>query len=360
MGRVDPTTGRSPPADRALYRAFGPLRGLGHLDLATLPTPVGEIDLTSPVPAFRGRAWVKREDRSGAELGGNKVRKLEWLLGAATAAGRRTVLTSGGIGSNHALATTFYAAQAGLESDLVIFPHHVSPTSSRTLRAMCALGPRITFCPSDLLVPAFMAAEAARLRTAGRAPAIVLPGGSQPTGTLGAIDLGLELAEQVRSGEMEAPDAVVVPYGSGGTAAGICVGLQAGGVRCPVLAVRVYPLPLTSRAWLVVLARRALRLLRSGMRPDLGRLQVTGRYLGTGYAKPTEESGAAREIASGLGLELEGTYSAKAFAAFLDMAASPRWRRSNLLFVLTYDGRIPAGLDDAPDDVVPPRLRRYL
>ena len=348
------------PADRALDRAFGPLGSLRHLPLATLPTPVQELDITDAVPSFRGRTWVKREDRSGADLGGNKVRKLEWLLGAARAGGKRTVVTSGGIGSNHALATTFYAAQSGLETDLVIFPHHVSRHSQRTLRAICALGPRITFCPRDQLVPVCMAAAAVRRRAAGASPALVFPGGSQPTGTLGAVDLGLELAEQVRARELEAPDAVVVPYGSGGTAAGVCVGLQAGGIRCPVVAVRVYPLPLTSKAWLTVLARGALRLLRSGMRPDLSMIQVTGRYLGPGYAEPTEEAGAAREIASGLDLDLEGTYSAKAFAAFLDMAASPRWRRSNLLFVLTYDGRIPAGLEDSPDEVVPPRLRRYL
>ncbi|HVL81471.1 MAG TPA: pyridoxal-phosphate dependent enzyme [Actinomycetota bacterium] len=360
---MDSKTGPSGPA-RAIRRRLGPMPGLDLLPLAQVPTPVEEVDLSGVLGRPAARAWLKREDRSGAEMGGNKVRKLEWLLGAAIARGSRSVVTSGGVGSNHALATAYHAAEAGLEAHLAIFPHHVSDGSRRTLRAMCSMAAGVTFCPSDLLVPVVLAGVAGRLRVSGRRPSVIVPGGSQPVGTVGAVDLGLELAEQVAAGELDAPDAVFVPFGSGGTSVGLALGLQAGGVRCPVFAVRVYPLPLTSRAWLRTLAAGTVRLLRSAgaemPAPDTRLLRVVGDQLGAGYAEPTEAAGAAREVGRALGIALEATYSGKAFAAFLDAAGSPAWRGRNLVFVLTYDARIPAGLEAAPDDVVPSPLRRYL
>lgn len=352
--------------DRALVRAFPALKDLPRLDLGTFPTPVQPLELSGVVPSFRGRAWVKREDASAEDIGGNKIRKLELVFGDALDRGCRTVVTMGGIGSNHCLVTAYYAADAGLETQLVVFPHAPTPTARRTLRAIASLGPRIVVCPSATASPAVAAAIRTRLRVAGGRPYLIPPGGCSPAGTLGWVDAGLEIAEQVRAGELDEPDAVFVPYGSGGSAAGLVVGLQLGGLATRVEAVRVYDLPGTTTAWLRRLAKRAVRAIarRTGERPpvvDLSRVRVAGGYLGRGYAEPTEEGSAAREVAAGLGLTLEPTYSAKAFAAFLDAAAAPARREQTLLFVLTYDARIPEGLlEDDPAALLPRGLRRYL
>ncbi len=354
-----------PSAERALFRAVPELAVEPLVALGTFPTPVHELDLGGVVPSFGGRAWVKREDLTAEICGGNKARKLEALLGRALALQRDTILTLGGIGSNHCLATAYHAPEAGLRPHLVIFPHEATPASKRTLRAICALGPEITVAGSDTTAPLVMAAVAARIRARGRRPFLVPPGGSSVAGVLGYVNAGLEIAEQVAAGEMPEPDAVYLAYGSGGSAAGLAVGLQVGGLATEVFAVRVYPKPATSRAWLRWLASRAHRRI-AAHRPgvpglDLSRLRAVDGYLGEGYAVPTASGSAAREVAAELGLTMEPTYTAKAFAAFLDAAATRRRADANLLFMLTYDHRLPAGLDeDPPPDLVPRRLRGYL
>lgn len=354
-----------PSPERALDRAVpgfvhGPLVGLG-----TFPTPVQELDLSGVAPSFGGRAWVKREDLTAEICGGNKVRKLELLLGQALAQERDMVLTLGGIGSNHCLATAYHAPEAGLRVHLVIFPHEVTPTSRRTLRAICALGPEITVARSDTTAPLVMGAVAAQLGLRGHRPLLVPPGGSSVTGVLGYVNAGLEIAEQVGAGDLPEPQAVYLPYGSGGSAAGLAVGLQIGGLSTEVLAVRVYPQPATSQVWLRWLASRAHRRIatrHTGLPAlDLSRLRAVDGYLGEGYAVPTADASAAREVAADLGLTMEPTYTAKAFAAFLDAAATHRRTDANLLFMHTYDARLPTGLDeDPPRGLVPRRLRRYL
>jgi D-cysteine desulfhydrase len=346
-------------------RAISALDGLPRLRLGEYPTPVSALDLADIVPGFRGRAWVKREDASAPELGGNKVRKLEYLLGAAQASGSRTLVAVGGIGSNHCLATAYYAPEAGLETHLHLFPHHATGSTRRTLRAICALGPVIRTAPTANLAGAWAAATAVQLRARGRRPFVVLPGGSSPTGVLGAVRAGLELATQIDAGELEAPDAVYCAYGSGGTAAGLALGLQLGGHAPEVVAVRVYPMPTTSQAWLRFLARRARTILQRAAdgplpRFDAQRLVASDGYLGAGYTEPTPEGSAAREAAATLGITLEMTYTAKAFAAFLDAAGGAR-RQGRLLFHLTYDPRIPGGLQEPlPPELVPKRLREYV
>jgi 1-aminocyclopropane-1-carboxylate deaminase/D-cysteine desulfhydrase-like pyridoxal-dependent ACC family enzyme len=330
--------------------------------LGTFPTPVDAIDLTSVLSSFRGRAWVKREDLCSDEVGGNKVRKLEYLLAHAQKRDRRTLLTMGGIGSNHCLAAAFWGPEAGLDVELVIFPHAVSPTSRRTLRAICALGPRITYAPGATALPAVVAARWGALTARGARPYLVTPGGSTVRGTLGFVEAGLELARQVAEGALETRDTVYCAYSSGGTAAGLAVGLQLGGLRTNVVGVRVYPAPLASTRAVRWLARRTHQRIGASSAFDPSLLHAPGTHLGAGYAEPTPASSAAQEIAEDLGFTLDPTYTAKAFAAFLDAAASPGGRDAKLVFVLTYDGQSARRLaDDATDPTcLPGPLRRYM
>ncbi|HVE92572.1 MAG TPA: pyridoxal-phosphate dependent enzyme, partial [Actinomycetota bacterium] len=233
--------------------------------------------------------------------------------------------------------------------------HHATEASRRTFGAMCGLGANVVHAASDSAVPAVLAATYARLAASGRRPYLIAPGGSQPAGVLGAVDAGLELCEQVRAGELEEPDVVVCAFGSGGTAAGLAAGLQLGGLRTQVAAVRVYPFP---GAAIGVLARRVLARLghRGGLDP--GRVRVLTGYMGAGYAQPTQAATSAVEAAAGLGLTLESTYTGKAFAAFLEAAG--RAPDSKLVFWHTYDARIPEGLPAPDPDRAPPALRQFL
>lgn len=342
------------------------LPGLPVHRFGTFPTPVEEIDLSRSVPSFRGRAWVKREDLSADLAGGNKVRKLEYLFGAALARRARALVTTGGLASNHCFAAAYHGRRVGLEPYLVLFPQRLTDEGARRFRANCALAAGLAFSPWATATPIVAAAVRARLAAKGLHPYAIPPGGSSVLGAIGFANAGLEIAEQVASGELEPPDVVFAAASSGGTAAGLALGLQLAGLRTRVVAVPVYPPPLTSVFLIRQLARRAhRRLSRLAGEPlpdfDPGRVALARGYLGSGYGEPTAGGSAAIEVARDLGLALEMTYTAKAFAAFLDAAGSEAHRERRLLFLLSYDARTPEDLAaSVRPEAVPPSLRRYL
>jgi len=308
---------------------------LRPLALACLPTPVEELSGLG-----RRGLWVKRDDLSSPLYGGNKVRKLEFLLGAARASGARTVLTMGASGSNHLLATALHGLELGLRTAGVVFPQPDSPAVREKARAYRGARVELFRTPSKYLLPWAVAAALARLRLReGRFPALIPGGGSSPLGALGFVNAGLELAEQVRAGALPAPEAVFVAYGTGGTAAGLALGLQLGGLSSRVVAVRVIDRLMANRPRLARLAAATARLLRQhapGLdlpRAPLGALEIRPDQLGRGYGHPTPAAEEARDAFAGVGLGLELTYTAKAAAAFLGAA---RRTTGPLLFWLTH------------------------
>jgi 1-aminocyclopropane-1-carboxylate deaminase/D-cysteine desulfhydrase-like pyridoxal-dependent ACC family enzyme len=160
----------------------------------------------------------------------------------------------------------------------------------------------------------------ARIRSRG--DYMVPPGGSSPTGALGYLTATQELAQQVRAHEAPEPDAIVVPLGSGGTAAGILAGIAREGLESRVIAVDVAIGSSAGTLLVLALARAALRTAGATERlSDLvRRLTVERGYLGAGYGHATASGATATEQARALGLELEPTYTAKTFAAALDVA----------------------------------------
>ncbi|MGH8934927.1 MAG: pyridoxal-phosphate dependent enzyme, partial [Acidimicrobiia bacterium] len=199
------------------------------------------------------------------------------------------------------------------------------------------------------LTPVAALAVRARLARRGKRPYSIPPGATSMTGILGSAEVGLELAEQSHAGELEMPDAVFTALGSGGTAAGLALGLQLGGLAPEVVGVRVYPLPVSSQAWVRLLARRGhrriTRLAGNATHDfDASRITVRAGYLGAGYAAPTESGSAAEAVGKELGVPLDSTYTAKAFAAFLDAAKSPSYRDKNLVFLASHDPRLPSSM----------------
>ena len=294
------------PADlgRKIRAALEP-RSLGRW-----PTPV------EPAPALARHAggrevWIKREDRSSAVYGGNKVRNLEFLL-SGLAAGD-AVLTVGGWGSTHCLAAARHARALGAHAVIAQFPQGSSEcavaTAAATLRAASA-------CFRARSWAGFPVAWISAWTAAGRlGPRRSIPGGgATPAGVVGHVLAVLELAVQLPT----APDRIVTPLGSGGTAAGILLGCGVLGWRTRVVAVRVAPRLVARGTRVNRLARAARVLLQDrGIRvPESARSATLAVVdgAGLGYGWPTPEGERARGWAREAGFETDSTYGGKALA----------------------------------------------
>ncbi|MFF2573104.1 1-aminocyclopropane-1-carboxylate deaminase/D-cysteine desulfhydrase [Streptomyces sp. NPDC058084] len=327
-----------------LHRRCPELTGsLPFLRLGEAPTPV------RPLPALGTRAelWVKDESGYGnGGWGGNKVRKLEWLLPEARRRGARTILTVGGLGTNWGLAAACYARETGLEVALGLIDHPVDEHVRAQLERLRASGATLHFLHSKnrlILAAPWLFAR----HTRGRSLPYYLPaGGSSPLGTLGAVEIALELGAQVEAGTVPEPAWLVTPVGSGGTAAGLALGLRLTGMRTRVLGVVVNDTLRLDPTALLGLARRSAALLRArgadlgGTAPAPGSIRTETAWLGDGYAHPTRAADAALARASAeAGLTLERTYTAKALAALFALDAAGRLEGGPVVFLHTHGPR---------------------
>jgi 1-aminocyclopropane-1-carboxylate deaminase/D-cysteine desulfhydrase-like pyridoxal-dependent ACC family enzyme len=329
----------------ALFDAFPALADLrrqqgriGHRSLGQFPTPIERVGVLGS-PGSGCELWVKREDLAGSLYGGNKVRKLEFLLSEQSLQGPgRRLLTVGAYASNHVLATGMYGRLIGVPVEAVLYPQPITPWVKTAFMVGLGAGIRLHICRSYLGVP-WALLKAWRH---GPAPYFLPPGGANPLGTLGWWSGGLEIAAQVASGMAPPFDAVYVPLGSGATSAGLLLGL--GTAAAELVAVRVVPWPVASALGVKRLASRTRALLTRlcGQAPPpfpQARLRVEGRFLGQGYGYLTPWGTQAIERAAGLGLVLEPIYTGKAFAALLADAESGRLAGKRVLFVQTNNSR---------------------
>jgi len=289
--------------------------------LGRWPTP---LEPASSLAAALGLTalWLKREDRSAAPGGGVKVRGLEFLL--ADAPDDTVFVTIGATGSTHCLATAVHARTLGRRSALAQFPQP-DTASTRAVAAAAARAADVVVRARSLVsFPLALAAAWSAARRRGR-PRWIPGGGAHPRAVVGHCLAGLELAAQLDALPSPAPppDAIVVPLGTGGTAAGLLLAVSALGWPTTLVAVRVAPL-FVANGWRVrSLARRAAVLLR-----PLGVSFPTGpadlyivNAMGRGYGHPTAAGEAARHRAAAHGVTLDPTYGAKAFGAVAPVVA---------------------------------------
>lgn len=300
------------------------------------------ITAVQPLP---GGAWVMREDVAGGELGGSKLRKLEWLF-ADSAAG--DVLTLGPAGGLHLMSAAVVGRSLGVRVHAVAWPQPWLPGAERNLRALHAHAENVWAARSRAHALARMARLYATVRVqSGEAPEVWGPGASDAAGTLGWAQVGMELSERARAGEFPLPTRVVVAQGSGGTAAGLQLGFALAGATTEVQAVDVtgFGAPLVQAQ-----SARACRLLRwAGVAlPALPVLRCIAES--SPYGVPTAAGGEAALWAEAQGFTVDPTYSAKALA----------WARSgggSFLFVATANGRPMAPLLRSALDELPARLK---
>lgn len=325
MGKSHPLVRRWPGMERIV-----PLVGLG-----SWPTPVDVLPL--PCELGNGEVWIKREDLSSPRYGGNKVRKLELLL----ADSNRPVLTFGPLGSDHVLATAVHAKTLGRSCTAILTPQPMTRCHGEVfdlVRKHCAHVVRLDRPVASCRDLARLAIRSVSGDERLFAPTVIPPGGSSALGVLGSAGCGLELAEQIAAKQCPKPRTVYVALGTGGTAAGLALGLALAGLDTEVRAVRVATRVVGNAAALRFLARRCLAMLgRLGL--DAGepalRISVEHRFAGSGYSRPTQSGLEAVELAARFGVELETTYTGKAFAALLDDLRSGR-ERGPSMFVNTY------------------------
>lgn len=300
----------------------------------------------TPVETWRvdgATLLAKRDDLSSDVLGGNKARALELLLAGARAP--QTLLTVGAAGSTHALSVARHGAWLGLRTEVITWPQETHAVADATLNRLGAIA-EVTAAHS--VAEAYLRAA---LRRATRRVHWVPAGGSVPLGALGHASAALELADQLARDGVPAPDVLVAPLGSGGTVAGLLVGLAVAELPTRVVAVRVVPRIIANRRRVVRLARATHALLAhlAGVTLPplrLDRFVVEDSAYGGAYGR---ETAAARDAASRLrasgGPPLDATYSAKAFAVALARARGAPDER--VLFWLTFDGRWLESRDDA-------------
>jgi D-cysteine desulfhydrase len=316
MSDSAPRSGAAAEAGAALFRAAPLLEArLPRIAIGRYPTAVERH-----VVAGR-ELLIKRDDGCATGYGGNKVRKLEFLLGAARQRGARRLITAGATGSHHALATAYHGRRHGFAATLVLFPQRRTQHVRDILLMDAAVGAELRWVRRMEAVP--FGLWRARVVHRADAPFMIPPGGSNEVGTLGYVSAGLELAEQVAAGVAPRPSRVHVAAGTLGTAAGLAIGLAWAGLPIPIVATRITSRIVTNERILHGLIDRTVRLLGdAGADPPppqdaLRLVDLRHDQIGTGYGHETPAGERALRTFAEAGLRLDATYTAKAAAGLL-------------------------------------------
>jgi len=330
------------------------------LVLADLPTPVSAHRLLLPSGSYD--ITIKHDEATSPLYGGNKVRKLEYLLKRAIDRGAQRVATFGAAGSNHALATAIHATRLGLDCTCFLSQQNATPGVARTLAMHQQLG-------TEIIPWRGRAGQVALLRRhlQGRNAWVIPLGGTCWLGATGFVNAGLELAWQIAQGVIDKPDRIYIACGTTGSVAGLALGVAAAGLDTVVHAVQVADNPFADEAIMRRLIGKTLHLLNridpTFVAPGWQE-RVTWRdaFLAGGYARSDAPTDRALRVAKDqLDLVLETTYTGKAMAALLHDLEADRCAGTRSLFwntcnkaPLPVSARRPASFAGIPDD-----FRRY-
>jgi 1-aminocyclopropane-1-carboxylate deaminase/D-cysteine desulfhydrase-like pyridoxal-dependent ACC family enzyme len=324
---------------------------LPYVSLTELPTPVQKLQSLGQELGIE-ELYIKCDDVSGKVYGGNKPRKLDFLLGEAVRMGAKEVMTFGGAGSNHALATAIYAQQFSLKCISILMAQPNAHYVRRNLLLSYYYGAELHYCDVTLesslhepLVRLAAIYQSLRHRIkSGAAPVVIPPGGSSPLGAVGFVNAAFELKEQVEDGEIPEPDVIYVAAGSMGTAAGLMLGLRAARMKSRLIPVAVASSTFVNAEVIAGLANRTNALLcsldpsfpdRRFCEEDTG---IRHDFFGKRYALFTEEGMKAVALMKRTeGINIEGTYTGKTFAALIADAKNGFFEDKVVLFWNTYN-----------------------
>ena len=289
------------------------------IPLGVLPTPMYKLENLSR--ELGKNIYIKRDDMTGVGLGGNKVRKLEFLLAEAKAQGADVILTAGGPQSNHAMLTAACAARLGMESILILKKRGTLTGGNLILDGIFGASVRMVDTDSYEDVYAEMERLSAQLRSQGRTPYSIPVGGSVPVGCLGYVNCAREIANQADELGVRL-DAVVSAVGSGGTYAGLTLGakLFLPGTRSVGVGVCDDPFEEIS----LELMRETARLLDCDIQPCAEDIHI--HY----------HTGPVRRLARAEGILADPVYTGKALAGFFELLEQGAFDQDeDILFVHT-------------------------
>ena len=308
---------RPPGGERPIFTRFPELRSaLTAEHFATLPTPVQQL----PVAAH---AWIKRDDLTHPEYGGNKIRKLEFIIADAKRRGANRIVTFGAVGTNHGVATAMLCQQADLECIVYLFDQPTSATVTQNLKLMQSYGATLLYKGSLKNTVKAYYLSPYRLQ---RCSYFLFAGGSNVYGTLSFVNAALELHKQIEQAQCPQPAAIICPVGSSATLAGLTCGVQLCELDIRVLGIRVAPeklgpFPACTPQTVTRLMNEAFRYIKrhtSEALPSPQQPLLIGDYYGEGYGVATDKGVAAVQTFAAAGIQIEQTYTAKAAAAFID------------------------------------------
>jgi D-cysteine desulfhydrase len=330
-----------------LFEHYPLLRNkLPYVSLGNFPTPIQKLDRLGKDIDI-DHLYIKRDDLSGKVYGGNKIRKLEFLLGHALHDRVKEVLTFGSAGSNHALATAIYAQQIGLKSISMLIPQ-----------------PNAHYVRFNILMSHYCKAELHQYRSMrflsvgkiyqllrhklkyGKFPQIIPLGGSSPLGTIAYVNAAFELKEQIMEGKMPEPDLIYVALGTMGTVVGLILGLKATNLKSRVISVLVANEKFIHLKKMIKLFYKTNSLLHS-LDPSFSKFVFSEKdqhirhdFFGQGYAHFTKEGmDAVARMEKSEGIKLDGTYTGKALTALIDDVKKQYLRNKVVLFWNTYNSK---------------------
>ncbi|HYZ62442.1 MAG TPA: D-cysteine desulfhydrase [Acetobacteraceae bacterium] len=310
-----------------------------RIKLCQAPTPL-EL-LPNLTKALGGpQIWMKRDDLTGMGLGGNKVRKLEFLAGEAVARGADHLVTQGAVQSNHVRQTAAVAAKLGMRCTAVL-EHRIETNDHAYLDSGNVLldrlmGVAIEYRPGGTDMQAAIEEVGARLEGEGAKPYLIPGGGSNPVGALGYAAVAFELVQQANDQGLQI-DRLVHATGSAGTQAGLVAGLHALSSPIRVLGIGVRNPKDKQEASVLKLARATAAQMGIGRELPESAVEANCDYVGTGYGHPTQGMiEAVQMVARTEGIFLDPVYSGKGMAGLIDLVRKGVFKRGeNVVFLHT-------------------------
>lgn len=331
------------------------LQDFPRVSLAELPTPVVRLSHIGKRFAHE-QLFMKQDNLSGPLYGGNKIRKLEFLLGKALAEGRKRIITYGAAGSNHALATAVCCRQLGLKAISILAPQEPNEHVRRNILMQHALGAEMILCTDYTQFPEVTKRISKRCKKEdGVDPGIIPAGGTNATGALGFVNAAFEMAGQLR------PDVIYIPMGTGGTLAGLLVGLKLAGLDTRIEAIRVVDPAFRNAGHIQKLCRELCTKL--GIDPIVGEtdIHIRNEFFGQDYGIPTAEGQEAVAcFKSQENVYLENTYTGKTAAALLHDLRTGKLENQTALYWNTLNSRdLSAQIAGIDFRELPPEFHPY-
>ena len=326
------------------------MKYLPKITLAQLPTPLhGMPNLTEKL-GFGGKLYIKRDDLTGLAVGGNKSRKLEYLMAEAIKRDADTVITAGGLQSNHCIQTVAAAKKLNLNCHIVLSGDEPENPNGNLFLDILA-GATVHYVKRPNRDPK-MYELADELRKAGKHPYVIPVGGSNALGTVGYIMAMPEVVRQMELMNIQC-DRMIVASSSGGTLAGMVLGAKLAGYKGKITGISIDRVKTGKGAFppeLAELANKAAELLELDIKLSPEDFDLEYDYLGEGYAiVGNNEREAIKILAQSEGIFIGPVYTGRAMGAMIDNIRKGNWKNETILFWHTGDA---AALFDYVEELI--------